>query len=282
MQISELISVIDNIIPFESALEDDRVGLQIQPSGKDISNLLISFEVNGDVVDEAVKNDCQCILCFHPVIYNALKNVLIGDRIGSLATSIIKNDISLISLHTGFDVHPEGSNRIFADKLGLKFDKFLIPLEKFPGSGMGILGYFDSAISSEELLSRTSKLCNSPLKYCDGNTDSITKVGIICGSGTSFLSEEFVGDIDAFITADISYHTFHRFDKRLMIIDPGHYEMEQFVASGIKKLIIDKLTEKNINIVMSQVYTNPVRYYSGEGDYKFKQREYLLYNSSKA
>ena len=63
---------------------------------------------------------------------------------------------------------------------------------------------------------------------------------------------------DVLITADLKYHNFFEAENKIILMDIGHYETEQFT----KKLIATYLTKKipNFACILSQQSTNPVNY----------------------
>lgn len=274
MQLFELIKLINKILPPETAMADDRIGIQIESDKLIIKSVLISFEINEDTVEEAINSGSDCIVVFHPLIFMPLKKIIQSDRVGRLVSKLIKNDISLISVHTAFDSFINGTNKILADLFGLKIISKLVPDPNYEGCGMGIIGEFDRAIHYKELIERVHNVCKSPLKFTEGKTEFLKTVAVVGGSGSSFLNDVLAKDIDAFITADISYHTFHAVKGKLWLIDPGHYEMEQFVGRGIAESLAPILPNE-ISIVISKSYTNPVRYFPNDLDYERLQIELL-------
>ena len=65
----------------------------------------------------------------------------------------------------------------------------------------------------------------------------------------------------------------------MLLIDPGHYETEQFVPAGLARLLEENLDKKDYDkIIVSSVLTNPVRYYPKSAEYIEKQKEYLNNN----
>jgi len=62
-----------------------------------------------------------------------------------------------------------------------------------------------------------------------------------------------------YLTADLKYHNFFEADSKVVIMDIGHFESEQF----IKKLIYDFILKKNPTFacILSKTKTNPVNYY---------------------
>lgn len=278
MQLDIFLNSVNNILPPCAAIDGDRIGLQIHSGNDSVHSILLAMELNEGVVTEAVSNNNDTIICFHPLIYRPLKNINPLERVGKLTTELIKSSINLFVIHTNFDAFSEGTSKILADKLSLKVKGFLIPDDKISGFGMGVIAEPEEPINADGLLKRISRTCNSPLKYCNGKTDVIKRIGIVGGSGTSFLTDVNISGLDAFITSDITYHTYHEYSGRLMLIDPGHYEMEQFVPDGLLKVLKTKLKDEKLRFNISRVHTNPAIYYP-DNNYTENQRNYLLNNN---
>jgi GTP cyclohydrolase I len=278
MRLEELLEVINSILPESTAMKGDNIGLQLQSGRTDVSKVLLTMEVNDEVAREAVAEQCDCIITFHPLIFLPIKNISEQDRVGRLVTNLIQNSIALISSHTTFDAYSEGTSKILAEQLKLEVIDFLVPDGNLENYGMGIIAKSKQKISSEELLERVYKCCNSPIRYNFGSkTKDIEKIAIVGGSGSSLLSDARKSGVDAFITADITYHRFHEVNNDLMLIDPGHYEMEQFVAPGMLKMFEEKCKNMKLpEFVLSKNCTNPVRYYPNSDKYLENQQQYLL------
>jgi dinuclear metal center YbgI/SA1388 family protein len=279
MEIKRILEKINEYFPAITAMQGDRIGLQVQSGRDQVGKLLISMEVNDEVIDEAIENDCQMIIAFHPLIFMPLTYIDDSNRVGFLLTKLIQNKIALITIHTNFDSYINGTSRILSDKLGLIYDSFLLPDKQLQNYGMGVLSHFEEQISSDEFLEKVKNLCNSPIRYNKGKSDKIKNVAIVGGSGTSFLNEAFSCKADAFITSDITYHKFHEANGKLMLVDPGHYEMEQFVPEGLLEFFKCNFKKEDYEkIILSKVRTNPVYYYPNGDNYEKEQNKYLINN----
>lgn len=261
MKLSQLEVILSELFPFKNALKDDRVGLQVNCGDFDIKSIHIAYELNGDIVNECITNGFQLLIVFHPLIYRQLKSIDTNDRVGELLIKLIKNDISLYVVHTIFDTNPNGTNYLIAQKFGL--DKISNLVDIFPDNdiGIGFVGEFDKEISFDQLLKICYKIFKSPLRFTNGSRDMIKRIAIVGGSGSSFADEIFKDKIDVFITADNSYHTFHQFKEKVSLIDPGHYEMEQFVVDGMYEYINKSGLLVGTRISKSGINTNPIKYY---------------------
>lgn len=269
MNLSEFQKQLNSILPIETAMEGDKVGLQLQTGKTEIEKILVAYELNDEVIDEAVESNSDCIVCFHPLIYRPLQTIFDDERVGHLCIRLIQNNIALISVHTCFDVYENGTSRLLSDFLGLKFISTLIPDKKYPEKGMGVIAEYDKPYSMNEFLEKINQICCSPIRYCTGRTNQIRRVAIVGGSGSSFIDQALMANVDAFITADLTYHMFHACNNKIMLVDPGHYEMEQFIANALSKLLKNEFT--NLDIMASSAYTNPVNYFPAE-DYQAKQK----------
>ncbi len=279
MYIQKLLNLIENTLPAKTAMEGDKIGLQIHSGKEQADRLLVTMELNDEVINEAVELSCDCVITFHPLIFSPLTYIHESERVGRLCIKLIQNSISLIVIHTNFDSYSQGTSTILAEKLGLDVTCFLEPDSQAGNYGMGVIATAGGAIEAQELLDRVSILCSSPVRYCNGKGSLLEKIAIVGGSGSSFINSAMQAGCDALITADVSYHKFHQADKKMMIIDPGHYEMEQFVPSGLSKLIktLDKDSEIG-SVLISKIHTNPVNYYPLSADYITKQKNYLINN----
>jgi len=259
-------------------MQGDKIGLQVQSGREEINKILIALELNNEVIKEAKESGADCIITFHPLIYNPITQILESDRVGNICSELIRNSICMVSIHTNFDAFSKGTSEILANKLGLDIKGFLEPDENYLNAGMGVIAESEKELSANELLDKVLNVCNSPIRFSPpGNSIKINRIAIVGGSGMSFIERVKNSGVQAFITADITYHRFHDVNGRIMLIDPGHYEMEQFVPDGIGGLLSEKTDDLLIEV--SGVLTNPIRYYPDTEKYLSLQKKYLLQNN---
>lgn len=96
------------------------------------------------------------------------------------------------------------------------------------------------------------------LRYTQPITKTVKRIAWCGGSGSFLLPNAISAQADVFLTSDFKYHQFFDADNRLVIVDIGHFEGEQFT----KHLIVDYLKEKFLNfaVLLSEVRTNPINY----------------------
>ena len=83
----------------------------------------------------------------------------------------------------------------------------------------------------------------------------VERVAVVCGSGFSFADSAIAKRADVLITADVSYHNFRAYEN-MLIIDPGHWEMEQWSGKIMNKLISVFLSNESLVIFDSEIVTN--------------------------
>ncbi len=137
----------------------------------------------------------------------------------------------------------------------------IYPLDNlFDRAGSGVVGNLDSELEVSAFLDLVKeKLGCQVLRYSNPGVKSIKKLAV-CGGSGAFLTEQAVqSGADAFITGDVKYHQFFDIGGDMMLVDAGHYETEQFT----RELMVEIVKKKMINfaLLISEVNTNPVRYY---------------------
>lgn len=127
--------------------------------------------------------------------------------------------------------------------------------------GFGALGQLESPMPEEEFLGYVShKLNLINFRYVTGKNKVIKNVAVCGGSGTEMLKTAVSKGADAFITADIKYHTFQDAYSNILLIDAGHYETEVLVLKELKRRL-EIFSENEIGIFIYQGTTNPIMYF---------------------
>lgn len=140
----------------------------------------------------------------------------------------------------------------------------IYPLKnKNPNYGAGVIGELSNEFSEKELLKHVvTSLKTGRLKYCNGKGKMIKRVAVCGGSGSDLLNTAINSRADAFITADIKYHSYQEANGKILLIDAGHYETEIGSLNAVKRKI-DKviLKDNSIKVYKYSGSTNPVKFY---------------------
>ncbi len=131
--VKEIASVLEELAPCALAESGDNVGLLVGRAEQEIDAVLLALDLTEEVVDEAVELGAGLIITHHPPIYKPLTNLRLDRPAGALWEKLIKNGVSVYTLHTNYDRAPEGLNEYLARLLNLvkpvpveqKAEKFL-------------------------------------------------------------------------------------------------------------------------------------------------------------
>jgi dinuclear metal center YbgI/SA1388 family protein len=127
MKISDLTSYLQNVAPLSLQEDYDNAGLLIGDPSRECSGVLCTLDVTEEVVEEAIRKKCNCIVAHHPLIFRGLKRITLNTQVERTVIAAIKNDVAIFAAHTNLDNIINGVNGKIADKLGLKNRKVLEP-----------------------------------------------------------------------------------------------------------------------------------------------------------
>ena len=238
VKVKEVIAKLEEFAPPSIAESYDNPALMTGKPEATVSGILISLDYTEEVLKFAVEQGCNLIIMHHPIWFSKRKSLTTEDWIGRLLIDTIKNDINLYAIHTNLDKTKGGVNHKIAEKLGLTVSDWIIKEDE--NIGLGVVGELPTGMKKEDFLDYVKKVFSIPvLRYSDANVDKIKKVAV-CGGSCSFLIEEIKkrGDIDAFITADITYHKFFDNEGKFLLIDAGHYETEQYTTELLEDFLV--------------------------------------------
>ena len=131
---------------------------------------------------------------------------------------------------------------------------------EFQQAGAGMIGEFDEPMSETAFLGLVAHAIGSPcLRHSALRGGKIQKVALCGGSGTPFMQVALRCGADVYLTADIKYHDFFVPESRMLLVDGGHYETEQFTKELIYELIRKKFPTFAAEI--AETRTNAVYYF---------------------
>ncbi len=256
---TELIKLIEIISPPFLMEEWDNSGIQIKTSNKDIEKIMVALEVRDDIVQEAIFNKVDMIITHHPLIFHEINQINIDDPVGRYIENLVRNGISVYSIHTTFDKAIGGNNDYLIGLIDLKMSR-LIGTGNFGEFGIGRLVTLEAPISLDSLISAIKDGLVIPaieIKKVGDAGRAIQKIGICSGSGASLIPDALKNGCDCMITGDIKYHDAqYAKEMGLCLIDAGHYHTEKIFSKNFAERL-NKLAGNKINIIESKININP-------------------------
>ncbi len=120
MTIAAIIDVLEKWAPPSLQEDYDNCGLQVGNRGTEAKAALVCVDCNEAVVLEAEREDCNLILCHHPVIFKGLKRLTGANAIERTVELALRKNIAVYAIHTNLDNVIDGVNGELAKRLGLK------------------------------------------------------------------------------------------------------------------------------------------------------------------
>lgn len=127
VKIQQIISIVEQLAPKYLAETWDNVGLQVGDPAGEASKVLVSLDVTNEVIEEAIQNDVDLVVCHHPLIFTPIKNLRFDTPLGLSLAKLIGNNIAVYAAHTNLDSAPKGVNALLAETIGLVFSEVLSP-----------------------------------------------------------------------------------------------------------------------------------------------------------
>lgn len=263
MKIKSITSYLESIAPLSLQEEYDNSGLIVGNEEENVIGVLICIDCTEAVVEEAISKKCNLIIAHHPIIFSGLKKITGRNYVERVILKAVQNNISVYAIHTNLDNISEGVNKMICDKLGLGKCKFLLPSTdektRSVNSGSGMVGLLSKPMAEMDFLTKVKEVMKAgSLKYTGLLGKRVSKVAVCGGSGSFLLNAAIEAKADVFITADFKYHQFFDADNKIVVVDVGHYESEQYTKELIHNLLKRKFSIFALRL--SDINTNPVNY----------------------
>lgn len=116
---ADIVGIINKIAPPVLAEAWDNPGLQIGDPFAEVGRIMVALDPTPEVIDSAIAASCQILVTHHPLIFKPLNCISTATPHGASIQKAIKGGLSILSLHTNYDIASGGLNDLLAGKLGL-------------------------------------------------------------------------------------------------------------------------------------------------------------------
>ncbi|RCL69224.1 MAG: Nif3-like dinuclear metal center hexameric protein [Cryomorphaceae bacterium] len=260
MLLSKIIKTLDDWCPPCDAEEFDNVGLLVGELQSEITKAVITLDITDDIIDECISVEANLIISFHPLFIVDPKTNDMDDRINKYIIRCLNDNINVYCIHTNLDNNSLGTSYQLGKILNIKNQSILINNENNKLKGIGTIGIMNRSMNDYDFLEFLKEKLN--LKYLRHSkliNKKIKKIAMLSGSGSFAIDYAILKKADCFISADFKYHDFFKPNKKILIIDIGHYESERH----IKETILNYLNKKipKFACIIAKSKTNPVNYF---------------------
>ena len=269
-------SSLASIAPLRLAEEWDNVGLLVGDRRASIEKVMTCLTVTPNVVSEALEQQVGLIVTHHPLPFKPLARITSDSVAGEMLLRLVGAKVAVYSAHTAFDSASTGINQRWAERLGLQSVEALVagtesavvsshpetegsvlpiegtvlPIEGtvLPIEGTGRLGRLPEPESLHSLVSRAASAvgATSP-RYVGDPERKVSKIGLACGSGGSFLPAVRRRGCDVLITGEATFHACleaEAYGIGMGLL--GHYWSERFAMENLAEALALKFPELSI------------------------------------
>lgn len=253
-KVRDIYAYLCELAPLSLQMDYDNAGFLIGRGDAEVTRLLLSLDVTGEVVEEAVRQGAELIVSHHPVIFHAVKSVTDDNWETEKLLKLIENHIAVISMHTNLDIANGGVNDVLLSLFGAKTEGAI------DNEGCGRFGTLPAPVPLAEFLPLCKAALNiSGLRYYDAGRP-VSRLAVMGGSGGDCVERVFAMGCDTYVTADIKYHEFLAArELGLNLIDGDHFCTENPVITDLACKLRDRFPE--LNCLISAHHNQTARFF---------------------
>ncbi len=259
--VSDVARCIESFAPLSLQASYDNAGLIVGRGDMVVEGVLLAVDLTESVMAEALEIGANMIVTHHPIIFSPIKRLTSSSYVERCVEQAIRHDVAIYAAHTNLDSAYEGMSWRVGHILGLESMTVLQPADDEGKVGFGVGGELPSDMTAEEFMDMVAeRLSVESMRHSDITSPMVRRIAICTGSGGSLIEDAVVSECDLYLTADLRYNDFLDSQKRVTVVDIGHFESEYCVI----EILNDILSKKMINFALqtSRVCANPVHYRS--------------------
>jgi len=254
--LSEIIEIIENIVPLHLAEKWDNSGLQVGQQDWQIQTIWVSLDPAPDVIGAAVRKNVDLLITHHPLIFNPIQSIDFSTPLGAIIKLAAQNEMAVYAAHTNLDSVASGINDFLAQRLELDDITVLGQLETHAGQdgeveeGLGRVGRLDANMRLDQLAKKVKAKFNLASVKVAGRPDMMVETAAVCsGSGASLLNDFFASEAQVYITGDLKYHDGRMVEEAgLGLIDIGHFGSEHLFVKVLAEKLRCAFTQAGVEV----------------------------------
>lgn len=218
---------------------------------------MLCTDVTPQIVDEAIREGCQCILTHHPLLFHPLRHIEAGaSPIEEVVIKAIRAGISIYSSHTPMDQWIHGISGQMAKRLGLHNVQILH--QEGDDHGYGAIGTLSQPLPFTDVLHLVKEAFGvGALRYTEPAQDKVQTIAMCGGAGSEFVEDAMRAGADVYISGDWKHHELLAAQGQIALIDTGHWESEQYIKDIYRSLLQDT----GLRILNATADISPVKAY---------------------
>jgi len=192
-------------------------GLNVGKRVWEVTGIITATDYDRSLVDIALERGANVIIVHHGLWWG--KPYTISDEVFDDLSYLMKKEIALLAYHLPLDVHPDvGNNAFILGAIGVSPSTWH-PLD---------VGFFvDVDLTVADIIAKLESTFGMPSSVWEFRGGEVRRMGVISGSGGSFIDQLVSNGIDTFITGEVSYPQWREFRRyKINLLLYGHYRSE--------------------------------------------------------
>lgn len=256
MTVENVLEYLNGVSPLNLAESYDNVGLIIGNKNDNVTGICCCLDITHEIIREAESKNANLIVSHHPVIFNGLKAIEPWNPVNGL----VQKSISVIAMHTNFDITENGVNDTLLELLGFeKSEVFEVTREN--GMGFGAVCTLPLSFTAKALAEHCKAVLDLACVKYSIVERVINRVAVCCGSGVDVNSIKLARkkNIDAIISGDIKHNYWvEAHNSGIVLIDAGHYGTEKSVSHRLAEIITAKFSD--VPVFSAECEKEPANY----------------------
>ena len=257
VDIDDVVHIIEAVAPPDLAYAWDNTGLLLR-CGDQVAGVMVALDVTNDVIDAALKQGCDMILCHHPLIFEPVKTISCTRRSDALLMRLIRHHMSLYAAHTSYDRAQGGINDCLSEKLGLNN----VEIAAECGDDLMRMGYLPKPCSQQQFIAHVKQALGvETIKISESDCDCIDKVVVVGGSGGDFVTAAKKNGAKALITGEAKHH--HHLEAQsygLLLVEAGHHETEVYFTGTVFMSLQSRLNALQLDLGLKRFNSEKAPY----------------------
>ncbi len=209
-------------------------GLQVEGAAE-VEVVCTAVDSSESAIDAAAGRGAQLLVVHHGLFWDGLKPI-VGRRRRKLVR-LLRANLALYSAHLPLDSHPEvGNCALLLRSLGIE------PKGRFASYQGTEIGWWGEADSSRpDLVDRLTAALGGPVQTHGAGPVRVRRVGVVTGSGATFLDAAAKCGIDTLVTGEGPHHAaIDATELGMNLLYGGHYATETFGVRALGEMLVER------------------------------------------
>ena len=209
-------------------------GLQVD-GPVEVDVVCAAVDASEAAIHAAAERGAELLIVHHGLFWDGLRP-LVGRRRRKL-DALLRGNIAVYGAHLPLDSHAEiGNCALLLRAVGVT------PQGRFARyQGVDVGWWGEADVDRAELIARAERAVSGPIRLYGGGPDRIRRVGVVTGSGASFLEEAQRLGIDTLLTGEGAHHSaIDAAELGMNLLYGGHYATETFGVRALAEHLAER------------------------------------------